>query len=258
MSAELVGIVAPAWLAGLLVLLTHAPLGRQVLQRGIIFVDLAVAQAAATGALASQLLLHDSSVAWQQGGALLAALAASAVLHPLSRHHADIQEALIGGGFVVLASVAVLLVSQDPHGGDHLHSLLSGQLLWVSTAQLLWLALGSGVCLVLMWRCRHPLGGFYIPLALAVTLAVQAVGVYLVFACLVFPALATRRLPVHAAHGHAILAGALALAAGLAVSVATDLPSAPVCVLALALGAWLGSRLHSIRPDDGLQSGRHE
>ena len=42
-------ILGPAMLAGLLVLATHVPLGQQVLKRGIVFIDLAVAQIAALG-----------------------------------------------------------------------------------------------------------------------------------------------------------------------------------------------------------------
>ena len=44
-------ILAPALAAGALVLSTHVPLGRQVLQRGIIFIDLAIAQFAALGVI---------------------------------------------------------------------------------------------------------------------------------------------------------------------------------------------------------------
>ena len=51
-------ILGPALLAGLLVLTTHVPLGRQVLQRGIIFIDLAVAQMAGLGVLAAHALVR--------------------------------------------------------------------------------------------------------------------------------------------------------------------------------------------------------
>ena len=58
-------IIAPAFLAGLLVLTTHVLLGRKVLQKGIIFIDLAVAQAAATGALVTSIFLQVDG-GWQQ------------------------------------------------------------------------------------------------------------------------------------------------------------------------------------------------
>lgn len=232
-------ILWPAFLAGAIVLLTHVPLGRQVLSRGIIFIDLAVAQAAATGALASQLLLEHSDPFWQQAGALTAALTMVCILHFLARRFAEIQEALIGGSFVLLASLAVLLVSHDPHGGDNLHAALSGQMLWVTTPQLLWLAVSALTSLLLLRFGRGELLSFYLPLAIAVTASVQAIGIYLVFACLIFPALACRGLPAVTAMRRGVLTGLVGIAAGLLLSLASDLPSGPVTVITLAISALL-------------------
>lgn len=229
----------PALLAGLLVISTHVPLGRKVLQRGIIFIDLAVAQAAATGAIASRLLLDHANPQWQQGGALIAAIGMVCGLHFLARRYADIQEALIGGSFVLLASLAILLVSQDPHGGDHLHAALSGQLLWVSTPQLLWLAISSTACLLLMRLARGELMSFYLPLAITVTASVQAIGIYLVFACLIFPALACRHLAAGSATFRGLLIGSIGIGSGLLLSLATDLPTGPLTVMTLAMSALL-------------------
>ena len=57
--ADSIGILAPAFLAGVLVLLTHIPLGMQVLQRGIVFIDLAIAQIAALGVIAAGVLMPE-------------------------------------------------------------------------------------------------------------------------------------------------------------------------------------------------------
>lgn len=232
-------ILWPAFLAGMLVLVTHIPLGRQVLNRGIIFIDLAVAQAAATGALGSQLLLENSDPVWQQTGALTAALAMVCILHFLARRFADIQEALIGGSFVLLASLAILLVSHDPHGGDNLHAALSGQMLWVSTAQLVWLGISAITCLLLLRYGRGELFSFYLPLAITVTASVQAIGIYLVFACLIFPALACRGLATVAAIRRGMLTGLVGIASGLLLSLASDLPSGPITVITLAISALM-------------------
>ena len=232
-------ILWPAFLAGVLVLLTHVPLGRQVLNRGIIFIDLAVAQAAATGALGSQLLLENSEPVWQQTGALTAALGMVCILHFLARRFADIQEALIGGSFVLLASLAILLVSHDPHGGDNLHAALSGQMLWVSTAQLVWLGVSAITCLVLLRYGRGELFSFYLPLAITVTASVQAIGIYLVFACLIFPALACRGLATAKAIRRGMLTGLIGIACGLLLSLGSDLPSGPITVITLALSALI-------------------
>lgn len=237
-----VSIIWPAFIAGILVLSTHVPLGRQVIKRGIIFIDLAVAQAAATGALASQMLLDDSPAIWQQSGALAAALFMVISLHAVSKRHAHIQEALIGGSYILLTSVALLLVSHDPHAGDYLHQALSGQILWVTPGQLAWLAIASSVVVILMRYGKHELSGFYLPLAIAVTAAVQTVGVYLVFASLIFPALASIRL--HQASGivRGLLVGMIGLVAGLIISLLTDLPSGPTIVITLAISAAIAAR----------------
>jgi zinc/manganese transport system permease protein len=55
-SAIDLGILGPALLAGLLVLATHVPLGMQVLDRGIVFIDLAIAQIAGLGVIAADAL----------------------------------------------------------------------------------------------------------------------------------------------------------------------------------------------------------
>ena len=145
------------------------------------------------------------------------------------------QEAIIGVVFVLASSAAILLLANNPHGGEHLKDLLVGQILWVDPAQLPLEALFYGVILALWFGLRERLGrvGFYVLFACAVTASVQLVGLYLVFATLVIPALATwywrrRRL----LKGYLI--GALGYVIGLAASLAADLPSGPMIVCAIA------------------------
>ena len=87
----------------------------------------------------------------------------------------------------------MLLLANNPHGSEHLKDLLVGQILWVSVRQLIPVAVLSAVLLVVMWLRRDNLAGllFYGLFALAITASVQLVGVYLVFASLIVPALAT-------------------------------------------------------------------
>lgn len=232
---ESVMILAPALLAGILVLASHVSLGRQVLSRGIIFIDLAVAQAAATGALLAMMLLDHAETWHTELFAGSAALLMALLLHQLEKQVPHIQEALIGGSFVTLASVAALVTSQDAHGSEHIQSLLEGQILWTDKTMLLILAIASAVSIVAQLQFRHPLARFYLPFALAITAAVQAVGVYLVFASLIFPALATRNLPGIRGVITGILLGTLCYAVGLAMSLWFDWPSGPAVVAALAV-----------------------
>lgn len=234
--------------AGLAVLATHVPLGRRVLARGIVFLDLAIAQIAVLGVIAAHALGWEA--VWQtQAAAVGAALAGAAVLAWCEAHWPAIQEALIGSAFVLAASAATVLVAGDPHGGEHMEALLSGQILWARADEVIRLvALNLVLLAVLLWRGER-LGGltFYLVFALAITASVQLVGVYLVFASLILPALAVRRLTGGTALWTGFALGAAGYAAGLAVSAKWDWPSGPAVVLLLAGfavvgGRWVGRR----------------
>ena len=224
-------------IAGLLVLATHVPLGAQVLDRGIVFIDLAVAQMAGLGVIAADALgFPDRGVA-MQAAAVSAALAGAALLAWTERRAGPQQEALIGVSFVLAACAGILVLAGNPHGGEHLKDLLVGQILWVDGAQLGWLALVSALVLVgLRAGVTRRLGrfGFYGLFALAVTASVQLVGVYLVFSSLIIPALATRSLGGARRTVAAYGLGAAGFALGLALSALFDLPSGAVIAWALA------------------------
>ena len=228
-------------LAGVLVLATHVPLGRRVLARGIIFLDLAIAQTAVLGVVAAH-AFELAPAGWPtQLAAASAALAGAALLAWCERHWPDIQEALIGSTFVVAASLAVLLLAHDPHGGEHLSELLTGQILWASSTHVMQIgALYAALLIFWVWRSlRDASGGlgnlgFYLVFALAITASVQLVGVYLVFASLILPALAVRKLPRKRGLLTAWLLGALAYAGGLAASALFDWPAGPAIVILLA------------------------
>ena len=235
------GILGPALIAGLLVLATHVPLGMQVLDRGIVFIDLAIAQIAGLGVIAADAFgLPEGGIA-VQASAVCAALLGAWVLTWTERRAAQHQEALIGVMFILAACAGILLLAGNPHGGEHLKDLLVGQILWVNTTQLMWLGGLSAVLLVALrlgWVERLGRFGFYGAFALAVTASVQLVGVYLVFTSLIVPALATRTLAGRRRQGVAYTIGALGYALGLAISALLDLPSGAVIVWTLAACAW--------------------
>jgi zinc/manganese transport system permease protein len=243
------GILGPAFVAGLLVLLTHVPLGTQVLDRGIVFIDLAIAQIAGLGVICADALgLPEGGVA-VQAAAVAAALLGALLLTYTERKAPKQQEAIIGVLFILAACAGILVLAGNPHGGEHLKDLLVGQILWVNTTQLLWLAGVSAVLIAAMalgWVERMGRYGFYAAFAIAVTASVQVVGVYLVFSSLIIPALATERLAGKTRYGAGFLLGAVGYALGLALSAVFDLPSGAVVVWVLAacalLYAWWGSR----------------
>jgi zinc/manganese transport system permease protein len=251
MSWELLdwSIIGPAMAAGLLVLSTHVPLGQVVLQRGIIFIDLAIAQVAALGVIAAGSLGWEENTYAVQLAAVSAAVLAAAGLHWTERNWPEIQEALIGTLFVLAATGSVLLLAENPHGGDYLKDILVGQILWTTWHMLIPVAVLYAVLLCVWFFGRERLGRalFYGTFAFAVTAAVQIVGVYLVFASLILPALATRRMngPWRLLTGYAI--GALAFLAGITISALLDLPTGAVTVwsmafIALLAGLVIGTR----------------
>ncbi|WP_338844624.1 metal ABC transporter permease [Massilia sp. W12] len=233
------GIIGWALLAGLLVLCTHVPLGAQVLRRGIVFIDLAIAQIAALGVIIAGLL--DLQGYMVQAAAASAAIGGAFLLTWTEKRWPDVQEAQIGVMFILAATAGLLLVSKNPHGGEHIQDLLAGQILWVRPSQLILPAIGSAIIVLLLKCWREKLGtlGFYLLFALAVTASVQLVGVYLVFTSLIVPSLAVRhyreglRLPL------AYLTGALGYLLGLLLSVQFDLPSGALVVWCLTVVAML-------------------
>ena len=235
-------IILPALAAGLLVLLTHVPLGSQVLKRGIVFIDLAIAQIAALGVIIAGVGDLDPQGWAVQGAAACAAVLGALLLTWTEKQWPDVQEAQIGVLFILAATAGLLLVAHDPHGGEHLQDLLAGQILWVRYSQLVLPAIVTGVICLALYLLHGQLGRlpFYLLFALAVTASVQLVGVYLVFTSLIVPALAVR----HYAKRQLLLAyliGAAGYAAGLVLSTLYDLPSGALivwCLTVIAVGVY--------------------
>jgi zinc/manganese transport system permease protein len=253
-SAE-VNILWPALIAGILVLISHVPMGQQVLARGIVFIDLAIAQVAGLGVIAAHRFGVGVGGWTTQIAAVTAALAGAFLLTWTERKRPEAQEALIGILFVLASTAQILVLANDPHGGEDLKDLLAGQILWVSTEQLVRTAVITAGFVVVwfLWRERIGRVGFYVLFAVMVTAAVQLVGVYLVFTSLIVPAVATYR---YAANRQLAIGYALAIASylvGLAVSVVTDLPSSPVIVWAMALIGLLVHLMGNHRADAATQ-----
>jgi zinc/manganese transport system permease protein len=236
LNAISISILLPALAAGLLVTSTHVPLGMQVLARGIVFIDLAIAQIAGCGVLLADQFGFEAEGIAVQIAALAAALGGALLLTWTERIWPDVQEAVIGVVFILGATGSVLLLASNVHGSEHLRDLLVGQILWARPSRLIWAALVYAVVLFLWFGWKERLGrtGFYVLFALAVTVSVQLVGLYLVFATLIVPPLATRKM-TRRRLAAAWAIGAAGYALGLVVSTALDLPSGPVIVWMLVI-----------------------
>src|SRR5215813_6588291 len=243
----------------------HVYLGLHVLARGVIFVDLALAQVAALGVTIAFLAGHPIQSEAAYWYALAFTLAGAAVFAASRTRRVPVpQEAIIGIVYAVSAAAAVLVVDRAPQGGEHIKQILIGSILTVTPAEVGTLALLYAPIGLLHWLIRRPLldisfdpdgtGArravrawdfvFYASFGVVVTSSVRLAGVLLVFAFLVVPATAAAALAGWAR-------GALVSVGGLAASWAWDLPTGATVVVAfgvvvagvgLALGVRAGAR----------------
>ena len=250
----MIEFLAVPFLACLVLTGIHVYLGLHVLARGVIFVDLALAQTAALGITIAFLAGH----AIQSEAAYWYALAftlSGAGLFAVSRTRRGPvpQEAIIGIVYAVSAAAAVLVVDRTAQGGEHIKQLLVGSIVTVTPAEVGTLAVLYGAVGALHWLVRRPLGEisfdpeaaagrravrwwdfvFYASFGLVVTSSVRVAGVLLVFAYLVVPATAAAlltgsvrsRLLVGWTVGVGVSAG------GLVASYAWDLPTGAAVVV---------------------------
>lgn len=227
---EIVEIAGPALIAGLLIALTHSLLGAKVLQKGIIFIDLAIAQIAGLGLIVASHFLEYHSWSYQIL-ALIFALAAAIFFYFVEKKSPEIQEAIIGSSFILAASLSILLLSNHPHGGDEMTHLLSGQILFITFDDIL----HHGplyLIIIALWFIKPNFRNnmaFYIIFAFAITSSVQLVGIYVVFASLILPAIAARN------KNNSILiswlCGIAAVILGISSAIAFDLPAGILIVI---------------------------
>lgn len=207
--SELLGMMGWPAAACLVLVTIHAYLGMHVLARGVIFVDLALAQIAALGSTIALLMGYDlhSPQAW---GMSLGATFAGAAVFALSRvRYREIpQEAIIGVTYAVASSAAIIAVDRAPHGAEHIKALLVGSILWVTPLQV-FKAAAIYACVGLfhwIWRERFLMISrehdqaearglnvrwwdflFYASFGFVVTSSVEIAGVLLVFCFLIVP-----------------------------------------------------------------------
>lgn len=232
----------------------HGYLGIHVVERKVIFVDLALAQIAALGATLAFLFghdLHGPSTYWFS----LASTFVGAVIFSLTRTKREKipQEAIIGIVYAVSAAAAILILSRAAEGDEHIRYMLVGNILLVTPREIVKMAVLYSLVGLLHWRFRdifilistHPRQAyaqgisvrgwdlvFYLAFGLVVTSSVQIAGVLLVFSFLIIPAvgamLFSDRFSKRLTLGW--IFGALASFAGLFLSYVLDLPTGSAIV----------------------------
>jgi zinc/manganese transport system permease protein len=273
-TLELIGFLYLPLLAGLILTGIHAYLGVHVVERGVIFVDLSLAQIAALGTTIAYLAGHDlhSGVTyfWSLGFTIL-----GAAIFAITRVHRETripQEAIIGIVYAVSAAAAILAMSKAPEGTEHLKDMLVGNILTVSkftvaeTAGLyalvglfhfvfrkkfLAISLGEQVPNTKWWDFL-----FYTSFGFVVTSSVAIAGVLLVFSYLIVPSVAAmlfaKSIGKRLAIGWSM--GAIVSAIGIMISFQADLPTGAtiVCTFGVALLLLAIVRLLTRRPGTSL------
>ena len=219
-------LLAPAALVVVLVML-HSWFGLGILQRNIIFTDLAIAQFAALGSAVSLGYFHEEHLYLFTLGfalfcALLIAVASQRRIH---------LEAFIGLLYVMGAGGIMMVLAHSAEGMEHFKSLLASDILFVTLDDVIKSIMIYGFIGIALWQLYPRLTGFlkellfFSLLALTVTSSVQLVGVLVVFVLLIAPALVARMQHRFAPLAIAYLYGWGFSAAGIATAYAFDLPT---------------------------------
>jgi zinc/manganese transport system permease protein len=239
-------IIGPAFLAGLMVLATHVPFGSMVLDRGIVFIDIAIAQVAALGVVVGAALFGEIRGMPAQLSAFAAALLVSLLLIWTEKRFGEMQEAVIGVVFILAASLQIIVLASSPGGAELLKELLVGQILLVTPRDLVPVFIAYAIVLA-VWAFRDLTRErllFYTAFAVVITFSVQIVGVLLVFASLIVPALAVRSLPPRWRLVAAFNIGVVGYVVGLVLSSLKDLPTgATIVCMIIATAVIAGSVL---------------
>lgn len=203
---DFLSLMFKPFLACLILTGVHAYLGVHIVQRGVIFVDLALAQVAALGATVGFLWGWELHSAQSYLCSLVATLIGAVCFAWSRRQKGDIpQEATIGIVYAVSAAAAIIILSRAPHGGDELKSLFVGHLLFINWWEIFKIGILYAIGGLVLWRF-HPrfmevsLGYnnnlssirwwdlvFYSIFGLVVTSSTEIAGVLLVFSFLVVP-----------------------------------------------------------------------
>jgi len=265
MSDFITFMAAPA-LGCLVMSLIFTYFGIHVLKRGIVFIDLSMAQLAALGTtVAFALNMEEHST-----GTLLFSIGfvfLGASFFTLVRFMAPriSQEAVIGIVYVFAASIAVIVADRSPRAAEHIQHTLNGSILWILWEEILQLLIIFSLLGIFLWATRKPFFKytdqaslfetytrkrgfwdfiFYLTLGLAIVACIQTAGIFLIFALLIIPAACGIQL--HDSLGKQLLSGTLmgilVSWAGLGLSFIYDFPtgSALVCAFGITFVIILG------------------
>jgi zinc/manganese transport system permease protein len=249
-------ILLPAFVMSALMIVTHTYLGLHVLARGIIFVDLALAQISALGVSVAFLLGKEAHGHEAQIYAFIATLVAALAFTGLHRiPDKTAREVTIGIVYIVATALSLVILSRTSQGMEELKSLFNGNILWVRWEELTIVAIAYALLVLLHTLKRKQFYAlsfnkennnqpsllweflFFASFAVVITLAVNIAGILLVFAFLIIPGFSASILM--GKFGKRLLLGWLlgltGSAIGLWVAFVADLPVGATVVSLLGL-----------------------
>ena len=264
MDTSIIAFLAAPFVASLILTGIHAYLGVHVVERGVIFVDLSLAQIAALGATIALLLPfsggdpHGAAVYWVS---LAFTFIGAFVFSTIRSRRARIpQEAIIGICYAVASAAAILAMSKSTSESEHLKDMLVGNILAVSWPEVGKTALLYGAVGLFHFIFRDKFLAisldhkkaeadglsvrfwdfmFYASFGFVVTSSVAIAGVLLVFCYLIVPSVAAMLYAEHIGKRLAIgwTMGTVVSAMGVYLSLVLDLPTGAtiVCTFGLAL-----------------------
>ena len=272
---QMMSFMAAPFAACLVLVGIHAYCGIHVIERRVLFVDLAVAQFAALGAVVGFAFGHHPGELGSTLYSMLFATVAAALFALTRMRHEKIpQEAIIGITFVVASAAAILVADRAPEGAEHIKETLAGSLLWVTWPTVIKdLIIYSAVGLfhwifrkrfLLIstdpeeafrrgWNVRWWDFLFYLSFGIIITFSVEIGGILMVFAYLVIPACVA--ILLHAGMRSRLvigwIVGVVGSGVGLVGSYYLDMPTGPAIVVVLGLfllAAWVVERLRVTTP----------
>jgi zinc/manganese transport system permease protein len=252
MDTTILQFLAAPFAASLILTGIHAYLGVHVVERGVIFVDLSLAQIAALGATIAILLPFtggDPHGPWVYWTSLLFTFVGAAIFSTIRVQRARIpQEAIIGICYAVASAATILAMSHATSESEHLKDMLVGNILSVSWPEVVKTAVLYGAVGAFHFVFRkqflaislsHGKDLFYASFGFVVTSSVSIAGVLLVFCYLIVPSVAamlySEKIGTRLAIGWTM--GFVVSALGIFLSVKLDLPTgaAMVCTFGLVL-----------------------
>ena len=268
--SDVLELMAAPFVACVVLIGIHAYLGMHVIERKVIFVDLALAQIAALGAVFGFIIGFSPHSPSAYFFSLSFAVAGAAIFALTRMRHARIpQEAIIGIVYAVALAVAILVAARAPEGAEHIQETLVGTILWVSWPTIASMAILYAIVGTLHFALHKRFFQitfnpdeayaekrwvrfwdflFYGTFALVITSSVAVAGVLLVFSFLVIPAVISTLFATRISTRLAIgwIVGIAACLVGLVASYRFDLPSGPAVVASLGATLLLSGLLYYV------------